>query len=173
MLRGRGNAWPPSSSACRLFPSTSSIGCSKAVFFAGVRQQLRCSDASANRARARFGTASGVGARESCASRSPDGLDRTARRSPVHGLGKRHPSHGPSSPTISYLPAFVTVGIVQSICRPPKAALAYKRNWAEWGFVQEASEPENIPHLKRQLSRSPSAGMHPPTPRRPILTVRH
>src|SRR5213080_2067373 len=40
----------------------------------------------------------------------------------------------PSSPTISYLPAFVTVGIVQSLCRPAKTALATQSPIERIGF---------------------------------------
>src|SRR2546430_7248425 len=40
----------------------------------------------------------------------------------------------PSSPTISYLPAFVTVGIVQSLCRPSKTALATQSPIERIGF---------------------------------------
>src|SRR6266446_10654112 len=76
----------------------------------------------------------------------------------------------PSSPTISYLPAFVTVGIIQSICCPARAA--HNANNPRANRVSSVRE-ENLtalPALPPQF-RGLSAEMPPPTPGRPILTV--
>src|SRR5437867_6188021 len=79
----------------------------------------------------------------------------------------------PSSPTISYLPAFVTVGIVQSLCRPAKTALATQspierigsRLWKAGNLTSPQTFYCPFLVLTTEMPR--------PTPGRPILHSTH
>ena len=75
---------------------------------------------------------------------------------------------------ISYLPAFVTVGIVQSICRPAGAALAIQNATGRIGFRQlKKWNLTLLPDLPSSISWSSPAEMPPPTPGRPTLHSTH
>ena len=65
---------------------------------------------------------------------------------------------------ISYLPAFVTVGIIQSIRRPARAALGLR--------LLKERKLTILLGIPTSISRSLPANMPPPTPGRPVLTVR-
>src|SRR5712691_2456371 len=83
----------------------------------------------------------------------------------------------PSSPTISYLPAFVTVGIVQSICRAARAALATQTPVERMGSVLGGKEPDctsrpSIVNFLVFISGNASADTPAPYPPRYPLNFR-